>query len=92
MKYEAFIKNDQGEIKKSFKGEMVNLNQFFIVSENFRMPRSFGIKNVEGNEDIYNKLLYQVGNTLRVDSNEIKGLFSISMDKEEEIVLKEVFE
>jgi hypothetical protein len=89
MKYDAFIKNSNGELIKMFTGETSKSATSIDVSESYRIPRTFGIKNIEGNEDIYNKLLNHVGKTLRMESDNIKGLFNISLEKDE-ILLKEV--
>ncbi|MDT0160349.1 hypothetical protein [Bacillus sp. AG4(2022)] len=56
--------------------------------EKLRFPRSYGIRNTKGNEELYLNLLKYVGKTLRVESTQINGLFTIGLDGEE-IVLKE---
>jgi uncharacterized membrane protein YukC len=59
------------------------------VSSNYRIPRTLVIKNSEVNKDIYNTLLNHVSKTLKIESDQIIGLFNISLDGNE-IILEQV--
>lgn len=91
MKYEAILKNDKGEVIKNFQGEAINSSEVYYsnVPKDFRFPRVLRVRNLVGNEDFYGKLLPQVGKVLRLESDQINGVFNISLDNDE-IVLKEV--
>jgi hypothetical protein len=56
---------------------------------NPRIPRNYSIKNISGNEEIYNNLLNHIGKTLRMESDQINGVFEIGLDGEV-VTLKEV--
>jgi hypothetical protein len=54
-----------------------------------RIPRAYTISNIEGNKEIYIALLNRVGETIRMTTDQIDGMFEISL-KGDEIFLKEV--
>jgi hypothetical protein len=58
---------------------------------NPRIPRAFTIKNIEGNEELYNELVKHTGKILRVESDQINGVFNIGLDGDN-ITLIEVLE
>jgi hypothetical protein len=91
MKYEAIIKNENGEVINTFQGETANTDTYYSnVPKDFKFPRVFRVsKSVEGNEDFYLQLLPHEGKTFRIESDQINGAFNVSLDNDE-IVLKEV--
>jgi hypothetical protein len=58
---------------------------------NFRIPRKYAIKNITGNEEIYNAMLNHIGKKIRFESDQINGQFEIALDGDE-IMLREYFE
>jgi hypothetical protein len=57
---------------------------------NPRIPRKYSIKNTTGNEDFYNALLKHIGGKFRMESDQINGLFEVSLEGDE-IILNEFF-
>jgi hypothetical protein len=43
-----------------------------------RLPRAYTISNIEGNEEIYIALLKRIGETIRMISDQIDGMFEIN--------------
>jgi uncharacterized membrane protein YukC len=82
----AFINKDTGKVITTLNSVSPAETE---VSSNYRIPRTLVIKNTEGNKDIYNTLLNCVGKTLKIESDQIIGLFNISLDSDE-IILKEI--
>jgi uncharacterized membrane protein YukC len=88
MEYGAatFINKDTGKV-------ITTLNSVspaeIEVSSNYRIPRAYTLRNIEGNEELYSQLVNYIGKTLRLESDQINGSFNISLDGED-IVLKEV--
>lgn len=59
------------------------------IPKDFKLPRTFIIKNEEVNKEIYVSLLQQVGEIIRFESDEINGVFKVILDNGE-IKLKEI--
>jgi hypothetical protein len=86
MEVTIISKIDGKEIMKTNTFEMTDIER--SVPKNFRLPRTYIIKDTEGNEDLYGQLINHIGKTLRLESDQIDGLFNISIDGKE-IVLRE---
>lgn len=91
MKYEAKLIGVNDETLMTFDGDTnaTDVTHVNNLPKDFRFPRSCKIKNIEENRTLYSQLFKQIGNVLRVESDQINGLFEINLDGEE-IVLKEI--
>lgn len=91
MKYEAKLIGVNDETLMTFDADTnaTDVTHVSNLPKDFRFPRSFRIKNIEENRTLYSQLFKQIGNVLRVESDQINGLFEINIDGEE-IVLKEI--
>ncbi|PKR82461.1 hypothetical protein [Heyndrickxia camelliae] len=60
------------------------------VPENFRLPRTYVMKNIEENKELYLTFLSRVGDSVLIEAENItKGLFNISLENED-IILTEI--
>jgi hypothetical protein len=89
MKYEAKLIDGNGNTLFALDGETVDTGDLSNVPEDFRFPKSYKIKNIEENEDLYHQLLKYVAKTLRLESDQINGLFEIGLDNGD-ITLREM--
>lgn len=89
MKYDVFLKDENDDVINLFQGESIPSNSTLSNRSTIKFPRTFEVKNIDGNEDFYSKLFQQVDRTLRIESDQINGVYKVSLN-EDVIILKEV--